>query len=207
MVVLILEIERNNRNIEKKMSEQLMENNEKEKEYYYRVYLNGPDELFYTYKGRYNIEVDKSRIKVEVPELKYKTVKKEKRKFFGIKEYYEETVPYMGTEEDSIPIYCKSVDDKMIDIITGYEYTWEHLYGIEKFERVTYSREESVDLEVVYRDLKKLDQDMIKSYVNKIDNLICWTHAQYLSSKAKEKKYQEFIDDFFNNHNTKTRKK
>ena len=195
-----------------------MENNKREDKYY-KVYLNGPKEMFY--EG-YNCR-DSSRIKLTVQEQKFKKEKREEWGFWRSKEY-EVDVPYMQVVEKYVTIFCKSVNGNLFDVITNDEYVYAEYDKNDQYDSITYRHKEPVSIEEVYNELRKMNSALIRSYTNKMDELFYIAHAKYMSymdkqrkqqiweetREERETKYEDFIDNFHNNYgssNTKNRKK
>ncbi len=193
-----------------------MENTGKKKEYY-RVYLNGPNEKFY----EKFIGYDKSRFKFGEDDKQVNRERYIERSLFG-RETIHEVITF--NEKEGIPIYCEFVDGKMIDLITGNEYVFANSENAEQINNISYFQFEKVSAYDVCNKLNQLNVELIKKYVDKVNELSYLMHIQYLNFMIVQKKkevfednreeleelYEEFINNFHKNYcklNTKTRKK
>lgn len=154
-----------------------MENNEKKEEYFYRVYLNGPKEMF----GNNN-----SQLKVCVPVQKTRTELRGKRTLFRVIGY-EVEVPYMGEEDKYVTVYCRSIDGKMMDVITDMEYTFAAAEDSDTFKHITYSKKEEVKKIEIFDYLKDIDRELVKNYVTKIRELNMYVQKNYINPDEKNK--------------------
>lgn len=193
-----------------------MENNEKKTEYY-RVYLNGPEDVFYE---KY-IGYDKSRFKLGENDKEVNREKYIERSLFG-RETIHEVVTFNG--QGGMPIYCEFVDGKMIDLITGNEYIFANSENAEQTDNISYYQREKVSAYDVCNRLSGLNVETIKKYVDKVNELSYLMHIQYLNFMVVQKRkeifednreeleelYEDFINNFHKNYcklNTKTRRK
>lgn len=193
-----------------------MEDNEKKKEYY-RVYLNGPDDMFYE---KY-IGYDKSRFKLEKDDKEVIRKRYIERSLFG-RETIHEMITFNG--QGGMPIYCEFVDGKMIDLITGNEYVFANSENAKQFDNISYYQFEKVSVCVVYSKLLEINVETIKKYADRVNELSYLMHLKYLDfilvQKMKEmygnneeelaEVERNYIANFhkkYINSNTKTRKK
>lgn len=195
-----------------------MENNKREDKYY-RVYLNGPNKMFDTYNWGYETKFNKSSFKFKVLEQKFRKEKKVEYGFWRNKEY-EVDVPYMVEKDESVYIYCREVDGKMIDIITNDEYSFAKEEDSDKYKQLTYFEKSEESKDWVLFQLRKMNIDLIRSYVNRINELKAYAQRNYISPEEririekqkieKDADERDFIANFHKNYgssNTKTRKK
>lgn len=178
-----------------------MENNGKKTEYY-KVYLNGPEDVFYE---KY-IGYDKSRFKLGENDKEVNRERYIERSLFG-RETIHEVVTFNG--QGGMPIYCEFVDGKMIDLITGNEYIFANSENAEQTDNISYYQCEKVSAYDVCNRLSGLNVETIKKYVDKVNELSYLMHIQYLNfmvvQKRKEifednrEELEELYEDFINN--------
>lgn len=156
-----------------------MKDNEKKKEYY-RVYLNGPDEMFYE---KY-IGYDKSRFKLGEDDKEVNRERYIECSIFG-RETIHEVVTF--NENEGTPIYCEFVDGKMIDLITGNEYVFANSENAKQFDNISYYQYEKVNVCDVYSKLLEINVETIKKYAGRVNELSYLMHLQYLDFMLVQK--------------------
>lgn len=183
-----------------------MKNNGKKTEYY-RVYLNGPNEMFY----EKFIGYDKSRFKFGEDDKQVNRERYIERSLFG-RETIHEVISF--NEKEGIPIYCEFVDGKMIDLITGNEYVFANSENAEQFDNISYYQFEKVSAFDVCDKLSEMNVEIIKKYADKVNELSYLMHIQYLNFMVVQKRkeifednreeleelYEEFINNFHKNY-------
>lgn len=194
-----------------------MENNGKKTEYY-RVYLNGPKEMFGNNSSQFKVVFQEQKIKME--RRLVTTVWRDK--------YCDVPVSYMEERNEYVSIICKNIDGRLVDVITDEEYVFAYLNDSDTYKQITYSKKEEVSRDFVYTCLKGLNNDLLKGYFDRVKELKLYVQSNYITSEEKtrlrmerekkeveaKKKYEQEQEDFissfhknFNNFNSKPRKK
>ena len=99
---------------------------------------------------------------------------------------------------NSLSIYCKNVNGRIYDVITGDEYVFAKEEDSCKVRYVTYNTLYPCDIKEVYEQLSKLNDDKIESYVSAINDIKFHTYMENVIYKElvnAGKIYKEMMED------------
>lgn len=121
----------------------------------------------------------------------------------------EENIILEDGNGDSLGIYCKNVNGRIYDVITGDEYVFAKKEDSCEVGYVTYNTLYPCDIKEVYEQLRMLNDEKIESYVSAINDIKFHTYMNNVIYKElvnAGKIYKEMTEDKDNDKCIKNKK-